>query len=1222
MLPVTAACPASCMVCTQDVILCHQLTYIVAAPETTRVLILTDGHLSSIESTNLTLLVNLALLSLSRNAIYRIQEGSLHGLPKLRTLSLGHNHISSSSLSDHTFSKLRSLQVLVLSNNALRSVRATWFRNTKVLTRLLLDGNQITNLTQSSFRGANLPRLRHLDLSNNFISFIEKDAFRPLPRLQEVDLSRNMLAHMPDAFTPLTQLSLLSLEGNQWSCTCDLYPLARFLRNFVKSPARTLLNTKELNCQVSPPAVAAAQSMLRLSEANCDSKGHNLTLARKDRRALLPGQDVALMAVLGFAGAVGLTCAGLVIFNWKLQQGRANERASKSLCCRALNESPCAHEERNHCAVGCCNCHLTRENETEAMSSMSYVGFRKEIPLGQENSRQAILASKPTAPDASFREQRGRDQGTDSVYCFRGDAWLQARCLGPPGNKKALYDASLVTRCPKTAKKLSNLKHEVQSQIPPGRKTRKTDVSTLRSRYVTSTPALARESLGKHLTDKSWQPPTGNGDSATQPPGPRLFISSSTSKPWEPEKCAMGRISHRHRVNDDHHGLLKQHKTVDFQPNKSFTCKYVSWDELQSYVEERKPGRRKRTQSEKEQIQIKRAIEKFLRSQRNRDKSKWSAKIKKSSSTKSVKFHDPDLVGGNSLVVSAEAPASERQLESESYCPDSLDLKTCTSLEEVKDSREWLSEQQALKKERLQQSHSSEKMKGQNLRMKLDLHPFGKARVHPEDSPKELPKRQKQTGLLPMKTARIFERKFKATPMSFVTSQLPDSSNQGKLTFSKVPLESVPQQTPYQKRNGLHRADSLPVGNLGSVQSGCSPAGHIPCGSWSTEPQSTARVAEYQCLHPLFVPAQVENATTQLQTEAMRPSPAHLGNTENSVLPSQPFMGDIDQAVIVSAQYMDQDKLKTNELNSFSLSLGNQVIDTCNRDHSLGDNQALQQEEQKLNHEQLEREGKPLVNKSKMPHESVGSCITDGEGIDGGSEISCTEDCEPPPTVWMQSHNNLPFMLPHSFPHPKRTELLKESCSAPHRSHALGHLHGSIEGGTYPKGSSLGDNHREAPGMSGVGDPKKALEEREAVSWMVQMGARDERQQLWEGEGKEKLVLCYPGSDKETVSKVKTSMLGSEADPHTLNHQSHCGDPGGNQPDASAHRDDAVAGGMPGTSDHSRELSTTHSEAENGVPLIPNGTAKAACKPALHPRSTGDSNPPLSEAESQRQETA
>lgn len=81
------------------------------------------------------------------------------------------------------------------------------------MSRLLLDGNQITHLTQSSLRGANRHRLRHLDLPNNFISFIEKDAFRSLPQLQEVDLSRNLLAHVPDAFIPLKQLSLLSLGG-------------------------------------------------------------------------------------------------------------------------------------------------------------------------------------------------------------------------------------------------------------------------------------------------------------------------------------------------------------------------------------------------------------------------------------------------------------------------------------------------------------------------------------------------------------------------------------------------------------------------------------------------------------------------------------------------------------------------------------------------------------------------------------------------------------------------------------------------------------------------------------------------------------------------------------------------------------------------------------------------------------------------------------------------
>lgn len=269
---------------------------------TTRVLIITDGSLSSIESTNLSLLFNLALLSLSRNGIEDVREDALHGLSKLRTLLLEHNQISSSSLTDRTFSRLRNLQVLVLSNNALHALQGSWFRHTRGLTRLQLDGNQITNLTDSSFGGTNLHRLRHLDLSNNFISYIGKDAFRPLPQLQEVDLSRNRLAQMPDVFTPMKQLILLSLDKNQWSCTCELYPLARFLRNYVKSSARKLRNARGLDCQLSTTAVASANSVLRLSEANCDSKAPNLTLVLKDRSFPLPGQDVALLTVLGLAG--------------------------------------------------------------------------------------------------------------------------------------------------------------------------------------------------------------------------------------------------------------------------------------------------------------------------------------------------------------------------------------------------------------------------------------------------------------------------------------------------------------------------------------------------------------------------------------------------------------------------------------------------------------------------------------------------------------------------------------------------------------------------------------------------------------------------------------------------------------------------------------------------------------------------------------------------------
>lgn len=751
---------------------------------------------------------------------------------------------------------------------------------------------------------------------------------------------------------------------------------------------------------------------------------------------------------------------------------------------------------------------------------------------------------------------------------------------------------------------------------------------TLGSRYVTSASALARESLGKHLTDQSWKPPIGKGENTAQPPGQRPFITSSSSKLWEPEERAVGRISHRHRGGcNGHCGLLK-----DVRPNTPLTCKYVSWDEFQDFMKKKKPRHRVRTKSEKEQIQINRAIEKFLRTQGRKDKSKLSAKIKKSCSTKRVKFHDPDLVGGNRLVVSAETPASRKQLEIESHYQTFLDLQNCTGLEEVKEPREWLPEQQVLKKKRLKQFHQSEKGKGRNLRIKLDLYPFGKARVHPEESPQEPPKKHKQTELRPKKAARTSERKFKATSMSFVSSQLSDRHSWAQLTCSKVPLESASQQTLYQERNGLHGADSLSVGQVSSVQSGCCPVGHIPKGSSSTVWQSTARIAEHQSSHPPFSPVQTENAT-QVQTEAMGPSEAHLRNEEGSVSLPQHSTGATDHVVTMLTQCTDQDKLKVNELNQFTVSPSYQVIDTFREDHSLGKNQALHQKELKLSHEQLGSEEKPLVSKSKLLHQSVVSRIMDGEGNGGGNKSSCTEDSDSSPTAWIQPHNNLALRRPQSIPHPKRTELFKEICSSPTRRQVLGHLHDSSEGEADSNSASLGDNHGVAPGThGGVPEQKQALHERKTNSssggCVTQTGTTDERQQPREGKGKEKLASCYPDSEEEIVSikdlgKGKSSAVQSEADSPTLNQESYCRDLGDKHPDVRPRRDNARTVGMPGASYPSWELTATHSEAGNGVPLVPNRenrTENPACKAVSHPPSLGDSNSPLLEVEGQRQQ--
>lgn len=174
-----------------------------------------------------------------------------------------------------------------------------------------------------------------------------------------------------------------------------------------------------------------------------------------------------LMVSLFAAGAVVLTCLGLVAFNWKLRQGKANEHTSENHCCRTFNESLCGHEARNHHAKGYCNCHLTQENEIQVTS---IVGLGKEMPLLRENSHQAALASESTALDKSFRNPKGKDHGGDGAFLCLDSRLLQSGCSEPPGKRAAFPDAGLITRyCPKSIEKLRSLQHgEGQSQTLPG----------------------------------------------------------------------------------------------------------------------------------------------------------------------------------------------------------------------------------------------------------------------------------------------------------------------------------------------------------------------------------------------------------------------------------------------------------------------------------------------------------------------------------------------------------------------------------------------------------------------------------------------------------------------------------------------------------------------------------------------------------------------------------
>ncbi|KAA0719012.1 hypothetical protein E1301_Tti007670 [Triplophysa tibetana] len=304
----TLVCPSTCVVCSEDVTICHKLLKIIDAPDTTRALMLTDGLINSVDNIALSDLSNMSVLALSNNAISTIMENAFRNLTFLTTLSLDHNHISSQSLDNSTFSQLQRLDILQLGNNDLKYIDGSWFQNSRALKTLQLEGNLLTSLNSSIFIQSDLRNLETLDLSDNLIMYLDQNSFRGLPRLRSLDLSRNYLQNSPDAFSYLSWLSMLNLDFNRWSCNCELRELASFLNSYIQAPDKVLYNGQRMVCvNTDNPAV---QNVLELTEANCVPPNQNITVKVVAKCNISPQQyvhDVAIAIVFSFLGGVCVT---------------------------------------------------------------------------------------------------------------------------------------------------------------------------------------------------------------------------------------------------------------------------------------------------------------------------------------------------------------------------------------------------------------------------------------------------------------------------------------------------------------------------------------------------------------------------------------------------------------------------------------------------------------------------------------------------------------------------------------------------------------------------------------------------------------------------------------------------------------------------------------------------------------------------------------------------
>ncbi|XP_068948877.1 leucine-rich repeat-containing protein 53 [Petaurus breviceps papuanus] len=1251
-----ASCPPSCSACSPDVTLCHRLTYIPESPVSTRALMVTDGFILTVEGTNLSLL-NAAVLMLSRNCITDIGEGAFHRLPGLQTLLLEHNQISSPSITSSTFQELRKLQVLALSSNLLESVQGTWFRNTKGLLRLLLNGNRIRNLTENTFVGADLAALSYLDLSNNFISYLGEGAFRALPKLQEVDLSRNGLAHIPDVFAPLTRIILQGLDRKEWRCTCDLHPLAFLFRNSTtNSSAPRSGGGEDLTCQ-SPAVVeaVAAYGVLRRSEADCDYKSPNVTLVFKDKTGSPSGKEVAQVTILCFAGAVGLTCLILAILNWKLQRGRTRS-TSQNPCCRALGRALCSHEPRNSFTEGYCHCHLTQENEIQVMS---IVGSGKEGPLLQKNCHPAMLerVSESASLKTSFRNlPQGKGGGPDNASFSHFNCRLvRSGLLEHSGNVAVADEAGPPTR--NFQRRVGKLRHsepgKIQTQTLQWRSERTMDIGrdTLNGRGSAPTSALAPETLDTRLTEELWQPPTETRQDSFQTHQHRHLITGSSIKPHRPSRQSSSLSPHSHYPRP--HGPQGE---SNLPQEDSFICKYVPCDQLQCRTSERRANYRERLKSHRNQIQGNSTIKGLLSS---RDNMGLPTRVQKPHVRKRVSFHIPDLDEEDGLALlltdSTEAGAlwtpQQNPWDRVAVCHSEKPSK----MQEKTKGGKCSSDAQIPEKEQTKASYPKTKVKGQNLNIKLNLHPFRKLRIHPEKQPdreKCPPKSSRRVKkIVQQKLSKVSEEQadWKESPRSLVGLrgglEQTESSENGRT----VPQTLTPNAADTQVSGGSQRLRRVAPAMSGVSRS---PREHAPHSADQAPGQGHAEAAASPTSPGIPAGSPPQSSPKQRMESAVVPSSLVLssalgagqGPPTEDVKP-QHFQADqVTQETTEAGEGHTSQHILGQKEKDDSVTSRNETQPVCDvksdtNPKDLNPEETLPCKLQHSHYAQLETEEDVGKWNTKVSSQVTKCHITNGGPKCLNKNDSRAEFHDSSLTPQTQSNSDITFVETNFIPHQNRLEFSNDINTPLIGTQTNWHPASRSRKGTGSANGLSRYGGSEAPREKmGVGEDEETVCSSNANHGAViqdkEMALAGIPKETWESQknGKSELqallgssLVMQNGASRHRSLEVKARLLPNETGPQLCTHmmRKHVQ----NAQDIGPEEDDDERGEdikppeKHGDASFLPEVKDSHFEAENEVPRIPcrvNDAENSAADPPQGPPSAEYANPsPLAAEQSE-----
>uniref|UniRef100_A0A2M4AAW1 Putative leucine-rich transmembrane protein n=2 Tax=Anopheles triannulatus TaxID=58253 RepID=A0A2M4AAW1_9DIPT len=156
-------------------------------------------------------LPNLRMLDVSGNELTRLPRAVFKPAPQLRVLSLARNQLQ--SVDDGSLSGLTRLEVLNLQDNRVLALHERCFSPLENLRELNLQGNRIEVLVDNLLDGNAL--LEQFDASRNSIVEISSKAFRNSRSMQTLDLSSNQLRELPESLSGLAELRSLDLSFNQ-----------------------------------------------------------------------------------------------------------------------------------------------------------------------------------------------------------------------------------------------------------------------------------------------------------------------------------------------------------------------------------------------------------------------------------------------------------------------------------------------------------------------------------------------------------------------------------------------------------------------------------------------------------------------------------------------------------------------------------------------------------------------------------------------------------------------------------------------------------------------------------------------------------------------------------------------------------------------------------------------------------------------------------------------